>query len=282
MRLPVTHSIRPPATPLDEVFRIVNEHTRKSVESPVAKVLREGTVAGLANHTILISRNGAEIPIDDSGAPIRDSQGALAAVVLVFRDISERKKAEEASLRLAAIVNSSDDAIVAQRLDGVLVSWIRRRRAQCSAYPAAEALGSGFSFLIPEGSAEIPTDVLDRIRDGESGVHYEAIRRRKDGSHLEVAASVSPIFDEGGAIVGASRICRDITRAPPGGRGSPSSPTNASPIPSKAFATASWPSMKTGSSPTSTPRRKSCSLYPGRTDREKLLARLPRRYRNLH
>ena len=79
---------------LPEVFRIVNEETREEVESPANKVLRTGTVVGLANHTILISKDGTETPIDDSGAPIRDAEGKIAGVVLVFRDITERKQSE--------------------------------------------------------------------------------------------------------------------------------------------------------------------------------------------
>ena len=78
------------------IFRIVNEQTRETVESPVDKVLREGKIVGLANHTVLLARDGREIPIDDSGAPIIDNQGGIAGVVLVFRDISERKQAEDA------------------------------------------------------------------------------------------------------------------------------------------------------------------------------------------
>ena len=82
--------------PLEEVFRIVNEETRLPVESPVARVLREGTVVGLANHTSLIARDGTERPIADSGAPVRTADGALAGVVLVFRDQSAERAAEQA------------------------------------------------------------------------------------------------------------------------------------------------------------------------------------------
>jgi PAS domain S-box-containing protein len=80
--------------PLSEVFRIVNEHTRDTVENPVSRVLREGIVVGLANHTVLLRRDGSEIPIDDSAAPILEVQGTLQGVVLVFRDITTRKQAE--------------------------------------------------------------------------------------------------------------------------------------------------------------------------------------------
>lgn len=82
--------------PLDAVFHIVNQDTRETVESPVARALREGMVVGLANHTLLIARDGTERPIDDSAAPIRDEAGAVAGVVLVFRDITERHKYEQA------------------------------------------------------------------------------------------------------------------------------------------------------------------------------------------
>ncbi|HEX7787997.1 MAG TPA: CHASE3 domain-containing protein [Methylomirabilota bacterium] len=83
--------------PLEEVFRIVNEATRDPVENPVSKVIRDGRVVGLANHTLLITRVGTEVPIDDSGAPIRDSRGRIVGVVLVFRDVTERRRAERAT-----------------------------------------------------------------------------------------------------------------------------------------------------------------------------------------
>jgi PAS domain S-box-containing protein len=84
--------------PLAEVFRIVNERTRQPVEDPAAKVLRSGTVVGLANHTALLARDGSETPIDDCGAPIIDKRGAIGGVVLVFRDVSQRRQAEEAEV----------------------------------------------------------------------------------------------------------------------------------------------------------------------------------------
>ena len=86
--------------PVQEVFRIVNEHTQAIVEDPVSKVIQTGMIVGLANHTVLLRKGGGEIPIDDSGAPIRDEEGRILGVVLTFRDISERKRAEE-SLRQA-------------------------------------------------------------------------------------------------------------------------------------------------------------------------------------
>ena len=111
--------------PLEKVFNIINEDTRATVESPVVKVLREGQIVGLANHTILIGKDGTEIPIDDSGAPIRDAQGRITGVVLVFRDITERKQTEtelvESELRLRrAITESPIPMIIHDEQDNIL------------------------------------------------------------------------------------------------------------------------------------------------------------------
>src|SRR5262249_38329462 len=109
--------------PLEDVFQIVNELTGARVENPVQKVLEKGYVVGLANHTILITRDGRRLPIDDSAAPIRNDSGELVGVVLIFRDITERRKTELAQTYLASIVESSSDAIIGKTLDGVITSW---------------------------------------------------------------------------------------------------------------------------------------------------------------
>jgi PAS domain S-box-containing protein len=102
--------------PTTEVFRILNEHTRAPVESPVDKVIREGVIVGLANHTLLIRKDGSEIPIDDSGAPIRDGQGGIRGIVLVFRDFTQQKRAEQevlAAKDAAETANKAKDQFLA-------------------------------------------------------------------------------------------------------------------------------------------------------------------------
>ncbi len=103
--------------PLARVFRIVNERTREAVESPVEKALRLGVVVGLANHTLLINRSGEEIPIDDSAAPIRDAEGRVLGVVLVFRDVSERRRAEKEFEAGRAELSRSNEALLRSNTD---------------------------------------------------------------------------------------------------------------------------------------------------------------------
>jgi len=196
--------------PLDKVFRIFNEDTRLPVDSPVHKVLRDGTVAGLANHTMLIARDGSERPIDDSAAPIRDDEGHIHGVVLIFRDVTERRRAADIQRRLAAIVESSDDAIVGKSLDGLITSW-NEGAERLYGYAADEIIGRPFSVLIPPDRPEEVAATVARLRRGERAEHFETVRRRKDGRLIDVAVSYSPIKDADGRLVGTSVISRDIT-----------------------------------------------------------------------
>ena len=195
---------------LEDVFPIVNERTRRPVENPVAKVLSRGHIIGLANHTVLIARGGRETPIDDSAAPILDEQGRVAGVILVFRDVTERRRADELNQRLAAIVESSDDAIISKTLDGIITSW-NRGAARLFGYTAGEMIGRPVSLLMPPERAEDLTLILGRIRDGLRVDHYETKRQRKDGAVIDVSLTVSPVRNAEGEIIGASKIARDIT-----------------------------------------------------------------------
>lgn len=195
---------------LEEVFHIVNEFTRSAVESPVIKVLREGAIVGLANHTLLIRRDGSEIPIDDSAAPIRDASGTIQGTVLVFRDVTERRRAEEVTRRLASIVESSEDAIIGHDLSGLFTSW-NRGAERIFGYSADEIIGRSTSVIAgAEQDDEMP-GILARIARGERIEQFQGLRRTKSGKLVDVSITVSPIYDELGRIVGASKIARDIT-----------------------------------------------------------------------
>ena len=193
---------------VEEVFRIVNEGTRQPVENPIRRVLREGVVVGLANHTILLSKDGREIPIADSGAPIRDDRGRLSGVVLVFRDISAQREAELAVQRLADIVVSAHVAIVGEGMDGSIRDWNPGAEALYG-YTAEEMLGHRMHELAPRGFVE-PKVSGETLAAGETS-EVDVRRVTKDGRTIEVAVHVSAIRDASGRMVGVSRIQRDVT-----------------------------------------------------------------------
>jgi two-component system CheB/CheR fusion protein len=196
--------------PVEDVFRIVNEVTRAAVESPVRRVIREGVVVGLANHTILIPRGGADVPIADSGAPIRGRRGEVTGVVLVFRDITELRRAERGTLRLAAIVASANYAIIGETTDNVVTDWNPGAEALFG-YTAEEMIGKKMSSL--GGAADddpSPRSTADLL-SGKPAAEFEVKRRTKDGRWLETVVTLSPIRDEEGRVVGISRMIRDVT-----------------------------------------------------------------------
>lgn len=335
--------------PLERVFRIVNEATEQIVENPIGKVLQSGKTIGLANHTALIDTSGRLIPIEDSAAPIRDSAGKIVGAVMVFHDVSDRRRAEEAlhasqarlratfdqaavgivvadldnqfrevnhrfceilgysadelhrltfnqvvhlddlsdvqtnthavlsghithaafegryirkdgttiwgrttltllsdpstedrrlvgiveditdrkrteqalndarahahriQSHLAAIVESSDDAIISKTLDGVISTW-NQGAERLFGYAAEEVIGKPITLLIPPAHIDEEPAILQKLRRGERIDHYETVRKRKDGVLINVALTVSPIRDESGSIIGASKISRDITQ----------------------------------------------------------------------
>jgi PAS domain S-box-containing protein len=320
---------------LFDVFRIVNERTRQPVENPAIRALRERRVVGLANHTTLIARDGTQRAIDDSAAPIRSRNGDVLGVVLIFRDITEQRRSEQAlresesqlrmvmdhapviisrcdrerrfrfvnrayaerfgrqpaeivgktiaevlgaaadrlldpyieqvlagksleydlaipydalGLRymrcayepewdadgevqgwvavlnditdrqqaeknkalLGAIVASSNDAIVSKTLDGTITSW-NAAAEQLFGYTASEAIGQSVMMLIPEDRHHEEAVIISRLSRGERIEHYETQRATKSGRRVDVSLSISPLFDERGVVIGASKIARDIS-----------------------------------------------------------------------
>jgi PAS domain S-box-containing protein len=318
--------------PLTRVFHIVNELTGAAAVNPVTRVLAEGVIIGLANHTALIDRQGNETAIEDSAAPIRDATGNIVGAVMVFHDVDARRKAERAlhrseqllsdffanapvglnwisadglilrvnraelrmlgckegdylgkpwedfhenaevardilctlvnggsvenqaarmrhrdgSLRdvlisasafiedghfvharcfsrdvtehnraeaaqahLAALVASSDDAIVSKNLSGIVQSW-NAGAQRLFGYSAAEAIGQPITLVIPPDRLDEEPAILERLKRGERVDHFETIRRRKDGTLVDVSLTISPVLNAEGKIIGASKIARNI------------------------------------------------------------------------
>ena len=195
---------------LDGVFRIVNELSRKPVESPLVRVLRDGATASLADGDVLVSGDGAEIPIDHSGAPIQNESGVLQGAVLVFRDATSRRRAVETARLLASIVESSDDAIVGKDLNGIVTSW-NQGAQRIFGYTSEEMIGHPIAIIAAPGYVDEMPEILQRIARGERIQQYHALRRTKAGKLIHVSITVSPVRDALGRIVGASKIARDVT-----------------------------------------------------------------------
>jgi PAS domain S-box-containing protein len=195
---------------LETVFPIVNEETHLKVENPAIRSLKEGAIFGLANHTLLISREGREIPIDDSAAPIKDKSGALVGAVLVFREITARRRAEKAQGLLAAIVDSADDAIVGKNLDGIIESW-NAGAERLFEYSPSEAIGKSIRMIIPPDRYDEEEMLLKRLRRGERIQHFETVRLTKSGRAVDIDLSISPVRNTHAEIIGASKIARDIS-----------------------------------------------------------------------
>ena len=142
--------------------------------------------------------------------PEKDASGEIVGFVAMHTDITERKRAEETFRRLAAIVESSDEAIVSKNLDGIIASW-NGGAERLFGYKADEVIGRPITLLMPPERVNEEPGILDRIRRGERIEHYETIRQRKDGKLIEISLTVSPVRDGNGKIIGASKIARDIS-----------------------------------------------------------------------
>ena len=202
--------------PLERSFTIINEVSGQAVEDPVTKVLRTGIVVGLGNGTILIAKDGSRCPIDDSAAPIRNAAGDVIGVVLVFRDVTERRMRESVAQQLAAIVENSDDAIYSASLphadvrDAVIQTWNRGAQILYG-YTSQEVVGKSIMRLIPADLHAGELEMLACLQRGEYVGPHETRRLTKDGREIEVSVTASALKDALGRIVGVSKIARDIT-----------------------------------------------------------------------
>jgi sigma-B regulation protein RsbU (phosphoserine phosphatase) len=142
--------------------------------------------------------------------PVFDDNGKYLGTRGSFSDITKRKQAEEKNLRLAAIVESSDDAIVGKTMDGIITSW-NRGAEKIFGYSEGEVLGKSITMLIPAEYVDEVLQIHERIRRGEHIEHFETVRRRKDGELIHMSLTYSPIMDVQGIVVAVSTIGRNIT-----------------------------------------------------------------------
>ena len=157
-----------------------------------------------------LSKDGRVVWANTAVTLLRHADVASSQFIGIIEDITDRRQAEEARSRLAAVVEHSGDAIVTKTLDGIITSW-NPGAERIFGYAAAEVIGRSVTLLIPPDQGNEEPAILERIRRGERIDHYTTVRRRKDGTLIDVSLSVSPLKDADGRIIGASKIARDIT-----------------------------------------------------------------------
>jgi PAS domain S-box-containing protein len=216
--------------PVEEVFRIVNEETRAPVESPVGRVLREGVVVGLANHTLLLARDGREVPVDDSGGPIRDGEGRVIGAVLVFRDVTERRRSEAERAALLARLEAERaflEAVLQQMPGGVVIAEAGSGKVLLSnergSLPTPSQLPQPvrmedygqFKDFFPDPRYPTPDrwPLLRALTAGEVVTGEEMTYRRADGSLGTIRANAGPVRDREGRTLAAVTTFFDVTEA---------------------------------------------------------------------
>lgn len=196
---------------------LLSQDCSKAIGSHLSDVFASGPLDG-SMYLQMVSSRGREVTKHRVGErwykvtsdPVFDAQGRFSGGVLTISDITDGQRAEAASRQLAAIVESSDDAIISKDLNGIITSW-NRSAEKLFGYCAAEIIGLPVTTLMPPDKLHEEAEILAHIRQGIARHHFQTIRRRKDGSLLDISLSVSPILDENRKIVGASKIVRDIT-----------------------------------------------------------------------
>ncbi|MDP1667373.1 MAG: PAS domain S-box protein [Methylobacter sp.] len=184
---------------VDEIFHIISQETRQPAAIPVMETLAHGTIQGLANHTVLIARDGSECDIADSCAPIRDRGGQVIGAVLVFRDVTEEYAAQQALNDSAALIqtilNTVVDGIITLHARGGIIETVNPAAEQMFGYTAAELIGQHFSMLIPELDRDQRNGSLEYYSASDEaraiGLGREVVGQRKDGSMFPMEMAVS-------------------------------------------------------------------------------------------
>ncbi len=184
-------------------YELVHGTSAPISECPVKRVLRSRY-----REVSILPVNGRWYSV--SADPMLENDGALIGAVHIMTDITERKHVEESLTHLASLIESSDDAIIGKTLDGGIVSW-NKGAEKLYGYSAEEVKSRNVSILVPQNRPNEVPEIFERIKRGERVEHYETVRLRKDGKHVSISLTVSPIKDANGKITGISTIARDVT-----------------------------------------------------------------------
>jgi PAS domain S-box-containing protein len=197
--------------PLARVFHIINETTHAPVDSPVEMALREGRVVGLANHTLLVRKDGRHVPIDDSAAPVRDAAGGLNGVVLVFRDITHKKQQERELQIFKSLVEASGDYIAFSDADAQMLYMNPAGRRLLGFATLEQARATPLMDLVtPESQATLAREVLPRTLEGQGWRGELFLRHSLTAETIPVTASTFSLEDSRGQVEILATINRDI------------------------------------------------------------------------
>jgi PAS domain S-box-containing protein len=192
----------------DSILRLIPEELHHEEDFILGKIRAGERVEHF--ETIRVRKNGERFPISVTISPIKDDSGTIVGASKIARDISDRRRAEESRYRLAALVDSADDAIISKNLDGIITSW-NHGAQRLFGYEEEEIVGQSILRLIPENLCHEEDEILRKLRAGEKIEHYETTRMSKSGELREVSITISPIRNGKGEVVGASKIARDVS-----------------------------------------------------------------------
>jgi PAS domain S-box-containing protein len=195
---------------LGDFYQVVHGKSLQPVQSPVEIVLQTGKAVASSEDAVLLAKSGKKTSVDSNARPVFKPDGGLANIVLVFRDVTLRRKAEESGQRLAAIIENSGDAILSKDLDGIVQTW-NAGAERLFGYTAEEMIGKPILTLFPPDRLTEEDRILDHLRNGKPCEIFETFRLKKGGERVPVSIVVSPLRDHEGQIIGASKIVRDIS-----------------------------------------------------------------------
>jgi two-component system, cell cycle sensor histidine kinase and response regulator CckA len=190
------------------IFTLIPPDMHEDERQILARIARGEHIAHI--ETIRRRKDGTLVPIELSISPVRNARGEIMGASSIKRDISERRHGQATASRLAAIVESSDDAIISKALDGTVLTW-NAGAERMYGYSAAEIVGRPIYSLVPERLQQDEERILRQVARGEPVHHYETVRCRKDGKEIDISLALSPLRDATGTITAASSIQRDIT-----------------------------------------------------------------------
>ena len=193
------------------VFASQDRSADELEQNPVELMQVQGITVDTVQRVVAISRTGLHTPLEVKAALTRDNHEEVTGLAMVFRDMSRIVQAEAESRRLAAIVESSNDAIIGKALDGRITSWNGAAKA-IFGYSAEEAIGRNVNLLIPPDRQAEEMHILSQVARGDTVPAFDTVRLTRSGEPLDVSITISPIKDEDGSVVGASKIARDVSR----------------------------------------------------------------------